>query len=351
MKRGGLRPTRSVLLGSLLFFVLIALVIQIAVLIYDYIAERTESNMLIALLMLGVIVLLSIACTVIDIFRRRLMVTHPTERILMATERIAAGDFSVQLPLMHPYGRYTEYDLIMENLNMMAAELSKSEMLKTDFISNVSHELKTPLAVIGSYAALLRDESIEPEERRRHIETMLAAVARLSNLVTNILKLNKLENRELRPETETFDLTASLEECILAHEELIEAKELTLDCELDEVHITSSRSYLELVWNNLISNAIKFTEPGGAVGVRLKRLESTVEVSVFDTGCGISPEFGARIFEKFYQGETSHSGEGNGLGLALVRKVIDILGGKITVSSEIGKGSTFTVTLGGGTDA
>lgn len=334
-------------LGVIVFFVTIAIIIQIAVLIYDYIIQRTMDKGLIAVLMLGVIAILAVICTVIDVVRRKITIDMPVKKILKATEQIAKGDFSVRLDVQSPYGRYSRYDVIMENLNVLAAELGKSEVLKTDFIANVSHELKTPLAILQNYATLLQDESLDLETRRKYAKTLSQAAKRLSDLITNILKLNKLENQEIKPEFEKINLTEMLAQAVLSFEDLIEHKRLEIECDLDDVQIVSAPSLLEIVWNNLLSNAIKFTEAGGKIGVSLKMKSEKAIVSVFDTGCGISRETGAHIFEKFYQGDTSHSGEGNGLGLPLVKKVIDVLGGEISVSSEIGKGSTFTIVLKG----
>ncbi len=333
--------------GTVLFFLLIAAVVQIAVLVYDYISDKTEDNLTIALLMLAVIAAISLACTVIDVFRRHIMVDKPVDEILAATERIASGDFSVRLAPRHIYEKYDGFDLICENINTMAAELGKSEILKSDFISNVSHELKTPLAVIQNYAVLLKNDKLDSEERARCAETVFNATQRLAALVSNILKLNKLENQKIKPDFERVNLADMLADALIRHEELIESKALTLECDIDDVFVISSPTYLEIVWNNLISNAIKYTESGGTVGVRVKRRESGAEVEVFDTGCGISQETGRHIFEKFYQGDTSHYGEGNGLGLALVKKVIDVLGGEISVESVVGVGSTFTIVLKG----
>ena len=333
--------------GALLFFALVAGVIQIAILTYDHIIERTQNTGLIAVLMLIVVLMLSTVCTVVDVVRRKIMVDRPVKKILSAAERIARGDFSVRLTPSHPYGKYDEYDLIMENLNVVAVELGKSEILKTDFISNVSHELKTPLAIIQNYATLLQKENLDDETRKKHAKTLQNASRRLSDLITNILKLNKLENQELKPDIQKFNLTEALAETVLQYEELIETKRLELACDFEEILITSSPSYLEIVWNNLLSNAVKFTEAGGKIGVTLRYENGKALVKISDTGCGISPETGAKIFEKFYQGDTSHAQEGNGLGLALVKKVIDVLGGEISVSSELGKGSTFTIVLKG----
>lgn len=346
MKRKGYKNSYFSFSGAIIFFATIAIVMQSAILIYDYIIKRTDDKGLIAFLILAVVIILSAVCTVIDIIRRKIMIDRPVEKILAATEKIASGDFSVRIETSHVYGKYDEYDLIAENLNILAAELAKSEFLKNDFISNVSHELKTPLAVIQSYATAIRSEKADRETKEKYIDIILAATTRLNALVTNILKLNKLENQEIIPEFERINLTEMLSESVLAYEEQIEKKDISLDCDFDDVIIYSAPAYLEIVWNNLISNAIKFTDNGEIrISLREKNGKATVEVS--DTGCGISPEVGKKIFEKFYQADTSHSGEGNGLGLALVKRVIDILGGEISVISEPSRGSTFTITLEG----
>ena len=344
MKNNRRKSTFS-LSGAISFFLLVAIVMQIAILVFDYIEERTSNNGLIAILVLILIFILSSVCTVADYIRRKIMVDRPVKKIIDATERITAGDFSVRIEPEHKYAQFNGYDAIMEDLNKMAKELEKSAVLKTDFISNVSHELKTPLAIIQNYAALLQNEELDSETRQRYVATLRQASRRLTDLITNILKLNKLENQDVNPEYERINLTEMLSETVINFEELRDKKNLSLDCQLDDVIIYSSPSYLEIVWNNLISNAIKFTEQGGSITIVLKEHTDRVVVSITDTGCGISKETGKHIFDKFYQGDTSHSGEGNGLGLPLVKKVIDILGGEISVRSEIGKGSTFTITL------
>lgn len=333
------------IVGALLFFMTIAITVTLAVLLYVGLDARTGGDRgVTALVMFLVIVFLSAVCTVIDLFRRRQMVDKPVEMILSATEQIASGDFSVRLHQRHGYREYDEYDWIMENLNVMTEALGKSEMLKSDFISNVSHELKTPLSVIKSYATLLQRETDEIK-RKQYSDILIKASGRLSDLVTNILKLNKLENDKLREERTPVRLDQSIAEAIIGLEAKIEEKGLDLRCELDEVAIFSVGGYLEIVWSNLLSNAIKFTDEGGMVEVILKKEKNSAIVKVRDTGCGISSETGAHIFDKFYQGDTSHAQEGNGLGLALVKKVIDILGGEISVESQLGKGTEFTVVL------
>ncbi len=345
MKNNKSRASKINWVGVISFFVLIAIIMQIAILCYDFIIQKTSNISLIALLILIEIIILSTFCTVFDWIRRKIMVDKPTQKILDATERIAEGNFSTRLEIEHEYGKYNQYDFIMENLNKMAVELEKNEVLKTDFISNVSHEIKTPLAVIQNYATLIQDDSLDSVERQKYAKTLISASKRITDLITNVLKLNKLENQEIQEKHELFNLTEALGESIIEFETLIEKKNITLNCSLDEVNVFSSRSLLEIVWNNLISNAIKFTPEGGEIEVFLRKNAKNVEIKIRDTGVGMTREVGERIFEKFYQGDSSRSTEGNGLGLTLVKKVIDILGGEISVQSELNKGSTFTVVL------
>lgn len=339
-----MRARRSIM-GAVWFFVTIAAVVTLAVVGYSYVARFTDNNTLIAVIMLGGILALALVCTVIDVARRRVTVDRPVRKILGATDRIVAGDFSVRLEPVHPYGRYDEYDRIMENLNKMAAELSKTAVLNNDFVANVSHELKTPLAVVQNYAAVLKKDGVTDEERKHYADVLEDTAKKLTALVGNVLKLNRLENHEITPEFTKIDLEESLARAVLKYEDMIENKNLRLECDLQSAEVYSVEEYLDIIWNNLISNAVKFTDPGGAIKVSLRLVGGKAVVSVADTGCGIDSGTGARIFEKFYQGDTSHAGEGNGLGLALVKKVIDVLGGEIHVESAKGKGSVFTVSL------
>lgn len=330
-------------IGYVGFFLLIAVTVTVALMVYS--AIRDLSNSAVAGIMFAVVLLLSLLCTAFDMLRRKFTVTAPVDRILEATERITRGDFSVRLEIKHRISDYNEFDYIAENLNKMAAELGKNEVLKSDFISNVSHEIKTPLAVIRNYAAALKNDKLSEEERKKYAQTLVEASERLTGLTVNILKLNKLEHQQLKPEYKTVRLDEQLADCVLGFEDALDKKKIELDCALDEISVVTEPAYLEIVWNNLLSNAVKFTPEGGKIFVGLKDEEDKAVVTVRDTGCGISPEAGGRIFDKFYQGDTSHSGEGNGLGLALVKKVIDILGGELSVESELGKGSVFTVKL------
>lgn len=289
---------------------------------------------------------LSLLCTVIDGARRKLTVERPVKRILQATHQLTQGDFSARIQPFHGFDSRNEFDVIIEDFNKMAQELSGIETLRADFIANVSHELKTPLAVLQNYATLLQAPDLPQAQREAYAKAVTAATRRLSELVTNILKLNKLENQKIFPEWIRYELSEQLCECLLSFEDAWEQKNLQIETALEEpVPIRGDAELLMLVWSNLIGNAVKFTPPGGTVTVRLQAQEAFAVVSVRDTGCGMSQETGRHIFEKFYQGDTSHATQGNGLGLALVKRVIDIMGGSISVESQEGQGSTFTVML------
>ena len=334
------------LTGIVFFFIWTTVVIETAVLIYDAVASRTQDRRWIALIMFAVIVVLSAICTLIDAIRRRVMVDKPVGKILEATTKIARGDFDQQIQLEDTPIRQKELDEIADKINVMARELRKAEVLNNDFVSNVSHEMKTPLAVMSSYAKWLTDDKIKEEDKRRCVEKIISSVDKLTGLVNNVLQLSKLEHQELEVENKEYYLTAQLERIIAEYEPNIADKGLELECELEEMHIISNDSLLELVWNNLLSNALKFTE-NGFIKVKLGRSGDCAVVKISDSGCGISPQDGERIFDKFYQCDRSHSVNGNGLGLAMVKQVIDIVGGKISVDSQVGVGTTFTVVLKG----
>ena len=292
------------------------------------------------------ILLLALVCTLIDGLRRKWMVGRPVRKIIKAAGQITQGDFSARVPDLHSLDAGDGFGEIGDCFNKMAQELSGTETLRTDFIANVSHELKTPLAVIQNYGTMLQQPGLSEEKRLEYAKAVTDASRRLANLITNILKLNKLENQQIFPQAETYDLGEQLCQCLLTFENAWEEKDLDIQTDIQEnVLVEADSELLSLVWNNLFSNAVKFTEPGGTLSLTLEVQEDLAVVRVGDTGCGIPPEVGRHIFEKFYQGDTSHATQGNGLGLALVKRVMDIVGGDISVESQVGVGSVFTVKL------
>lgn len=334
------------LLGFVLFFLTIAGTSSCAIMVFQAVNKASDGNLTaIIFSVLGSILFGTIICVIIDIIRRKVMVDKPTKIILDATNQIAKGNFDINLDIKHTHKKFDEYDKIMENINKMAEELSKNEVLKSDFISNVSHEIKTPLSVIKNYATLLKLDNIDASEKEKYLNELVLATNRLNSLIQNILKLNKLENQKLDFETKKFNLGENIRQIILSLENIFEKKNLTLTCNIEDVEIESSSELTEIVWNNLISNAIKFTDNGGEISITVYSDGDYAVVEVKDNGIGMDEKVGKHIFDKFYQGDTSHSGEGNGLGLALVKKVINILGGEISVDSKLHKGTTFKVKL------
>lgn len=331
--------------GFILFFATIMIASTSSILVFDLVTKHTDNSVLIFFAVVGIVTFCAGVCTICDVFRRAHMVQKPVNKILDATKKIASGDFSVKLVSTHDFTKFDEYDLIFDNINTMTAELSKNQLLSNDFISNVSHEIKTPLSVIQNYAKALQKGNLNATKQKEYLDGLVLQTNKLSSLITNILKLNKLENQQIVPEIEEIDLSEVLRVSILSFEQLLEEKQIELSCDIDDVKVVSSATLLELVFNNLISNAIKFTENNGNVEISLKEQGKQVVIKVKDTGCGISSEVGKHIFDKFYQGDTSHTKEGNGLGLALVKKVIDLIGGEISVESKIGVGSTFIIKI------
>jgi len=298
-----------------------------------------------AKLTFGNVLLITFLFGTADYIRRKITVDRPVRQITEAAEKIMQGDFSVRVPPIHGAGT-DGFNQIGEAINKMAEELSGTETLRTDFIANVSHELKTPLSVMGNYSTMLQRPGLTEEEKKEYAKAISEAARRLAQLITNILKLNKLENQQIFPKAEEFDLGEQLCQSLLQFEDAWEQKNLNIETNIaEDIRIRSDPELLSLVWNNLISNAVKFAPEGGTISVSLREERNNVIVSIRDTGCGMHPETGKHIFEKFYQGDTSHATQGNGLGLALVKRVVDIMQGEIGVESALGSGSTFTVTI------
>lgn len=280
-----------------------------------------------------------------DYIRRRITVDRPVKKITDVTEQIMQGDFSVRVPPMH--GRAVEgFNRIGLAINQMATELGSVETLRTDFIANVSHEMKTPLAVMQNYGTMLQQPELEKEKRIEYAKAVTDSSRRLADMMTNILKLNRLENQQIFPQATEYDLGEQLCECLLQYENVWEQADIEIETDIEEdVRVKADAELLALVWNNLFSNAFKFTEAGGTVSLTLTATERQAIVKIKDTGCGMSPDVGAHIFEKFYQGDTSHATQGNGLGLPLVKRVVDIMQGEISVESAVGIGTTFTAKI------
>lgn len=285
----------------------------------------------------------------LTLYTRRLVKRNyeePMQKLAQAMSKVAKGDFSVFVPPLHTMDKQDYLDVMIMDFNKMVEELGSIETLKTDFFSNVSHEIKTPLAVIHNNAELLNRKSITEERRLEYSEAILHATRRLANLITNMLKLNKLEKQVIKPVPRLYDVCAQLCECALQFEKMWDKKEIEFEADMeDRAMIRADEGLLDLVWTNLLSNAMKFTPAGGTITITQTSDDEKITVCVSDTGCGMEEAAMKRIFDKFYQGDTSHATEGNGLGLALVRRILELSDGTISVRSIPGEGSSFPVTL------
>lgn len=259
-----------------------------------------------------------------------------------ATKEVVKGNFTVRL----------NEDIVAEelhsmahNFNTMVRELSNTEILRKDFIENVSHEFQTPLSAIEGYAALLQNQSLTTQKRQEYAKRILVNARRLSDLSGNILLLSRLEHQELEIQKETYALDEQIREAILLFETKWTQKELCLEVDLSAIRYKGNKELLMQVWQNLIGNAVKFVSQKGEIRITLRIEKNNVIVTVADNGIGMSEAVQKRIYEKFYQADTSRTGIGNGLGLALAKRIVDLHNGTLTVASAEGKGTMFTVTL------
>ncbi|MDR0848250.1 MAG: HAMP domain-containing histidine kinase [Propionibacteriaceae bacterium] len=288
----------------------------------------------------------AVFCLVLARQQRRVF-DRPMRQLSDAAQKVAGGDFSVRLTPAHAPDHWDYVDVMFDDFNTMVIQLQSIETLKDDFIADVSHEIRTPLAIIANYANALRvPDTLEPEVRQEYVETIAQATSRLSVMISNILRLDKLDNQRLDKTSGSFDLPRQLAEVALTFSEAFDAKGIDFTAELeDDLVIQADEGMLEVVWQNLLSNAIKFTPARGIVTLSQTSTPEAAIVRVQDSGCGMNEVTKGRIFEKFYQGDTEVSGEGNGLGLALVKRVAQLVGASVEVSSAPNEGSTFTVTI------
>ncbi len=352
MKKPTIETVLRMISRFLLFFLIIGFTVSCCMILFLHVMAdsmslvfTSENITAAAKITLLNILVITVLFTIIDYIRKRNTVDRPVKNITDATAKIMKGDFSVCVEDLKK-SNSDGFNQIIKAVNLMAKELSGIETLRTDFILNVSHEMKTPLSAMQNYGTLLQAPEISDEKRIEYAKGITDASRRMADMMTNILKLNRLENQQIFPQAEAYNLGEQLCECLLEYESVWEKAEIEIETDIEEeVYIKADAELMSLVWKNLFSNAFKFTDKGGIVSVSLTTDEKCAVVKVKDTGCGMSQEIGAHIFEKFYQGDTSRATQGNGLGLALVKRVVDIMQGEINVESTVGKGTTFTIRI------
>ena len=261
--------------------------------------------------------------------------------LVKATREVAAGNFNVRLGC----GGAREIDIITKSFNEMVKELSTIETLRSDFVSNISHEFKTPISSIRGFARRLKKDTLTDEQRSEYLDIIISESERLTRLSSNVLLLSRLESAEKSFEEVKYSLDEQIRRTILLLDPQFHKKEIEIDAALDSVQILANDEMLSHLWLNLLGNAIKFSPNGGTIKITLETNGKDAIVSITDEGAGMDENVKKRIFDKFYQGDQSRATEGNGLGLSLVKRILELENGKIEVDSELGKGTCFTVSL------
>ena len=291
--------------------------------------------------LIPLIVLSLLIGSVVTAFMSKLFF-DPIKELGKGMEKVADGDFSVQLETNSSAQEIRE---IYSGFNLMTHELRATEVLQTDFVSNVSHEFKTPINAIEGYTTLLQNTENIDEVENEYIEKILFNTRRLSSLVSNMLLLSKIENQSIQTNRTQFRLDEQIRQSLLALEPAWESKEIEFDVDLESLEYNGNEALMHHVWSNLLSNAIKFSPHGGLIKIRLTKTDDLLCFALEDCGPGLSEEAQKHIFDKFYQADTSHKEEGNGLGLALVKRILTIAGGTIYAENLEAGGCRFTVTL------
>lgn len=313
-------------------------------LLFDFIASFNELKIDGYLLVIS----MALACILIGAGLAALSskyITSRISRISHGMREVARGNFKERVPEKDKKNSPTEFGELERSFNQMASDLDSVEIFRNDFINNFSHEFKTPIVSIRGFARQLQSENLTEEERREYLGIIISESERLVNMSSNVLLLSKLENQQIVSDKSEFYLDEQIRRSILLLEKGWSEKDIELDIDLDEIKINFNEEMLSQVWINLISNAIKFTDHGGRIEITLKERDGMAIFSITDNGIGMSDEVKERIFEKFYQGDSSHTSVGNGIGLNIVRRIILLARGAISVESALGKGSKFTVTI------
>lgn len=258
-----------------------------------------------------------------------------------AIDQLAKGNFSTRMHLKSP----PEFKILSDNINRMAEELGGIEILRTDFVNNFSHEFRTPIVSIKGFAEILKDDELSKEERNEYLDIVIEESTRLAVLASNVLNLSKIEAQAILSDQQVFNVGEQIRQSVLLLHTKLTKKQITLKANVQDYEVLGNKEMLSQVWLNLLDNAIKFTPEHGEIEVTMKRIKEQIEITLRDNGEGISPSALPRVFDKFYQQDTSHSAAGNGLGLTIVRKIIDLHSGTIRCDSVLLEGTTFTVLL------
>jgi len=302
-------------------------------------ADRFDSRNIFLMIVIILAASVIVGTVLSPIIGRRAL--KPFRKVIAATDQLAGGDFSVRLDIAHP----PEFYNLARSFNSMAQELGSIELLRTDFINNFSHEFKTPIVSIKGFAEILKYDDLTSEERNEYLDIVISESTRLAALATNVLNLSKVESQTILADKQAFDLSEQIRRCILMLESKWNNKNISLSVHLQDIKCLGNEELLSQVWLNLLDNALKFTPEGGKITVTLGADNDKVKFVLQDNGAGISSDEAEHIFDKFYQADASRTTEGNGLGLTLAKKIVELHGGNIACKSKLDEGTEFTVLL------
>ena len=330
---------RITFLVVLCLFVMLTLTMVITLGLSSLIARETgiagDNIILFGVIMLAISILLGVALS----FAYSALIVRASKPYLNALQKVAEGDFSIRIEDSKPFANLG----IAKNFNHMVSQLDSVETLRENFVSDFSHEFKTPIVSISGFAKLLKDPSLSQEQRNEFLDVIIDESNRLVELSESVLLLNRLDSQEVTKEQYLLD--EQIRQCVLMFQQQCENKGIELDVELEPIKLNSNYKLLSQVIVNLLSNAVKFTDRGGKITVKCRSMGLNAVIEVHDTGCGMDEDIKANIFNKFFQGDKSHTTSGNGLGLSIVKKIVELLDGTVFVDSKLGEGSTFTILL------
>ena len=341
------RRSLTILFAGVVFFILMCVVLIVGgalVLLIKNGVITQEEDMVNGQFIIGLMVLVSLILGALMSYLLGRYMLRPVNKIINGMNYLASGDYRTRISFPGIWMKHPTIRELSDSFNAMASALESTEMLREDFINNFSHEFKTPIVSIAGFAKLLRRGNLSEPEKQEYLEIIEDESLRLSDMATNVLNLTNVENQTILTDVARFNLSEQLRDCVLLLENKWERKHLELDLNFNEYYIQANAELLKQLWLNLLDNAVKFTPEGGTVGVAILEKDSFLSIIISNTGSEIPPEARERIFRKFYQVEASHSGEGNGIGLAIVKRVAEVHGG--TVTADSGEGWTrFTVDL------
>ena len=333
---------------SILFFIVQFIITAIsAVIIFSanmqMITLDTNSQLNIGMVILNMFIISNFVGAVITFISSKIS-ARPIQNVIDQIDRLASGDFSARLDFGWPLSKHPAFSQFSRSFNRMASELKNTEMLRGDFINNFSHEFKTPIVSIAGFAKLLRRGNLTEEQKEEYLTVIEEESLRLSDMATNVLNLTRVENQAILTDVEKFNLSEQIRSSILLLADKWEKKQLDFNVDFGEYRVSANEELLKQVWINLLDNAIKFSPTGGVIEVNIKNQSDSLSVHIINSGEEIPAASISRIFQKFYQADSSHSGEGNGIGLAIVKKVVELHNGTVSVQSENNL-NMFTVTL------